>query len=131
MKKNADGTWTAILPGDQKGKFYAFRVHINGQWSKAVPDPYVKAVGVNGKKGMIIDLKQTDPVGWENDKSPAFHSPTDAIIYEIHVRDASIASMESAAIRNTPGGIISISLGGCEWAEGRTALDVASSFTNR
>jgi pullulanase len=98
MKKNANGTWTAILPGDQKGKFYAFRVHINGQWSKAVPDPYVKAVGVNGKKGMIIDLKQTDPVGWEKDKSPPFHSPTDAIIYELHVRDASIAS--NSGIKN-------------------------------
>ncbi|HET6994450.1 MAG TPA: type I pullulanase [Chitinophagaceae bacterium] len=98
MKKSVNGTWTAVLPGDQKGKFYAFRVHINGQWSKTVPDPYVKAVGVNGKKGMIIDPKQTNPIGWEKDKSPAFHSPTDAIIYELHIRDASIAL--NAGIKN-------------------------------
>jgi pullulanase len=98
MTKSVNGTWSAILHGDQKGKFYAFRVHINGQWMKAVPDPYVKAVGVNGKKGMIVDLKQTDPVNWANDKSPAFRSPTDAIIYELHVRDLSISS--NSGIKN-------------------------------
>ena len=101
MKKSTGGTWTAVLPGDHKGKFYAFRVHINNKWLNAVPDPYAKAVGVNGRKAMIIDLRQTDPAGWETDRSPAF-SPfstrgrgagdeVDAVIYELHVRDASIA----------------------------------------
>jgi pullulanase len=104
MKKSTGGTWVAVLPGDQKGKFYAFRVYINKQWLNAVPDPYAKAVGVNGKKGMIIDLKQTNPSGWDKDTSTTYAtSPlskktreawaeTDAIIYELHVRDASIAT---------------------------------------
>jgi pullulanase len=108
MKKSTGGTWTAVMQGDQKGKFYAFRVHINNKWLKAVPDPYAKAVGVNGKKAMIIDLKNTNPPGWETDKSPAFSSlserkgvggeATDAIIYELHVRDASIAA--NSGIKN-------------------------------
>jgi pullulanase len=98
MKKSTAGTWTVILPGDQKGKFYAFRVHINNKWLNAVPDPYAKAVGVNGKKGMIIDLEQTNPDGWEKDISPEFKNPTDAIIYELHVRDASIAA--NSGIKN-------------------------------
>lgn len=92
MKKSTAGTWTAILPGNQKGKFYAFRVHINNKWLNAVPDPYAKAAGVNGRKGMIVDMKQTNPAGWESDKSPIFGATTDAIIYELHVRDASIAA---------------------------------------
>lgn len=92
MKKSTAGTWTSVMQGDHKGKFYAFRVHINNKWLNAVPDPYAKAVGVNGKKAQIIDLKQTNPAGWENDKSPAFSYKTDAIIYELHVRDASIAA---------------------------------------
>lgn len=97
MKRSAKGTWTGTLTGDNKGKFYAFRVHINGKWLNPVPDPYAKAVGENGKRGMIIDLRTTDPVGWESDRSPEFTSVkgngnTDAIIYELHVRDASIAA---------------------------------------
>ncbi len=103
MKKDKDGTWLLQVSGDHKGKFYVFRVMINGKWLKEVPDPYAKAVGVNGRRAMVVDLKETNPPGWESDKSPSF-SPlsarrgargeageaTDAIIYELHVRDASI-----------------------------------------
>ncbi|MBC7946578.1 MAG: type I pullulanase [Chitinophagaceae bacterium] len=92
MKKSSQGTWTAELRGDHKGKFYAFRVHIGGRWLDAVPDPYAKAVGVNGKRAMIIDLKKTNPAGWDRDRSPSFGAVTDAIIYELHVRDASISA---------------------------------------
>ncbi|MBL7740305.1 MAG: type I pullulanase [Chitinophagaceae bacterium] len=98
MIKGNEGTWTANLKGDLKRKFYTFRVKINGKWSNEVPDPYVKAVGVNGKRGMIIDLKKTNPAGWEKDKSPAFNAATDAVIYELHVRDASIAA--NSGIKN-------------------------------
>src|SRR5205085_4601992 len=90
--------WTAVLPGDHKGKFYAFRVHIENKWLNAVPDPYAKAVGVNGRRAMIVDLAQTNPAGWEMDRSPAFKEVTDAVIYELHVRDASIAA--NSGIRN-------------------------------
>jgi pullulanase len=98
MNKSESGTWTAALPGDQIGKFYAFRVHINNEWLNAVPDPYAKAVGVNGKRAMIVDLKKTNPRGWENDKSPLLKNPTDAVVYELHVRDASIAA--NSGIKN-------------------------------
>ena len=65
---------------------------INGKWLNEVPDPYAKAVGVNGKRAMVIDLNETIPIGWKSDKSPVFkNKPTDAVIYELHVRDASIA----------------------------------------
>jgi len=95
MKKSVAGTWTTTLPGDQRGTLYAFRVHIKNKWSNAVPDPYAKAVGVTGKRAMVIDLKLTNPPGggWERDKSPAFKNPTDAVIYELHVRDASISEI--------------------------------------
>jgi pullulanase len=98
MKKSTSGTWTAVLKGNQKGKFYAFRVHIGNKWLNAVPDPYAKAVGISGKRAMVVDLKQTNPGGWEGDKSPPFKNPTDAIIYELHVRDASISP--TSGIRN-------------------------------
>ena len=93
LTKDVNGTWIARENGDLKGSFYAFRVRINGKWSAEVPDPYAKAAGVNGRRAMVIDLKSTNPPGWEQDKSPAFsttNAATDAIIYELHVRDASI-----------------------------------------
>jgi pullulanase len=91
MKKDKDGTWTITLTGNQQGKFYTFSASINGQWLAEVPDPYAKATGVNGKRAMVIDLPATDPPGWKVDKSPALPQATDAVIYELHVRDASIA----------------------------------------
>ena len=72
MKKDKNGTWVFTWPGDHKGLYYTFSVFINMKWLNEVPDPYAKAVGVNGKRGLIVDLKETDPAGWEKDKSPAF-----------------------------------------------------------
>lgn len=90
MTKSEAGTWQTVLQGDQEGKFYVFRILVNGKWLNEVPDPYAKAVGVNGKRAMVVDLHKTNPEGWSNDKSRAFNHATDAIIYELHVRDASI-----------------------------------------
>ena len=92
MKKGDKGVWSASVNMDVKGLFYVFRVKINGNWSDEVTDPYAKAVGVNGKRAMAVDLLQTNPAGWEKDKSPVFNQKTDVIIYELHVRDASIAA---------------------------------------
>ena len=92
MIKGKSGTWLALIKQSVEMPYYAFRVKINEEWSKEVTDPYVKAVGVNGTRGIVIDLKETNPPGWQKDKSPVFKSPTDAIIYELHIRDASIAA---------------------------------------
>lgn len=98
MLKDRNGTWVISVPGDLKEWRYGFRVMIDSSWSKEVPDPYAKAVSVNGLKAMVVDLKETNPGGWEKDKSPALKNPTDAVIYELHVRDASID--KSSGIKN-------------------------------
>ncbi len=91
MERAEGGTWTAQLKGNQLNKYYTFRVQIGGRWMHEVPDPYAKAAGVNGKKAMVVDLNATDPPGWSLDRSPALAAKTDAIIYELHIRDASIS----------------------------------------
>ena len=101
LTSGINGTWVTKLPGNLKGIFYTFRVKINNAWSNELPDPYAKAVGVNGKRAMVVDLKETNPAGWTADKSPAFSSgnkATDAVIYELHIRDASID--ENSGIKN-------------------------------
>lgn len=92
MQAGKNGTWVAKLPGNQEGKFYTLRVLIDNKWSDEVTDPYAKAVGVNGKRGMVLNMQRTDPQGWKIDRSPVFNNATDAVIYELHVRDASIAA---------------------------------------
>jgi len=98
MTKKEKGAWLMIIDHELKGKFYVFRVKIDGKWLAEVPDPYAKAVGVNGKRAMVVDLQETNPAGWEKDKSPLFKNATDAILYELHVRDASIAT--NSGIKN-------------------------------
>ncbi|MGG3524132.1 type I pullulanase [Bacillus pseudomycoides] len=83
------GTWTAKLTGDQKGLFYTYKVKIGDKWTEAV-DPYVRAASVNGDKGAVVDLKETNPKNWKGNKKPKFKNPEDAIIYELQVRDLSI-----------------------------------------
>ena len=89
MTKGEKGTWVIEIDGDLKGEFYNYIVKVEGKENIAV-DPYAKAVGVNGNHGMVVDLADTDPEGWENDKKPELKSATDSIIYEMHVRDLTI-----------------------------------------
>ena len=101
MTRGDNGTWYAeAAPGEYgllKGKFYTYQVLIGGEWREAV-DPYATAVGVNGMRGQIIDLKDTDPSGWDADKRFALSNPVDAVIYELHVRD--LSTHESSGIVN-------------------------------
>ena len=90
-QKEANGIWKAELKGDRKNTYYTFQAKIGGKWMEENPDPYAKAVGVNGKRGQIIDLGETDPAGWKSDKSPILKNPADAILYELHIRDLSIS----------------------------------------
>ncbi len=90
MTKGENGSWSLNLAGDQKGQFYNYLVTIDGTTNEVV-DPYAKAVGVNGNQGMVVDLASTNPEGWNEDTKPVLEDPTDAIIYEMHIRDFSIS----------------------------------------
>lgn len=89
MQQGEKGTWKAELKGNQKGLFYTYKVKIGDKWTEAI-DPYVRAASVNGDKGVVIDLNETNPKKWKANKKPEFKKPEDAIIYELHVRDLSI-----------------------------------------
>ena len=92
MERAEEGTWKTKVEKDLKGKFYTFNVKIDGKWQGDTPGINAKAVGVNGKRAAIIDLRETDPEGWAEDKRPPLASPADIIIYEVHHRDFSVHS---------------------------------------
>ncbi|MBQ7001328.1 MAG: type I pullulanase [Oscillospiraceae bacterium] len=98
MAPDVNGTWVAEKEGDLNGIYYTYEVDVDGKVRETV-DPYARTTGVNGQRAMVIDLDATDPEGWENDVDPhAGSSITDAIIYELHVRDLSVD--ESSGIQN-------------------------------
>lgn len=86
MKKSVNGTYVFEKQGDCNGIYYTYTVVNHGEEQEAV-DPYTKAAGVNGQRGMVINLAKTNPQGFELDGYRNPEHITDAIIYEGSVRD--------------------------------------------
>lgn len=87
MKKNREGLWQTTVEGDLKGMFYTFERQ--GEGLGESPGLFAKAVGVNGDRGAIIDLSETNPDSWERDDPKAVRQ-SPLVIYETHFRDISI-----------------------------------------
>ena len=82
--------WRAEVKGDLKGRYYTFDMG-RGE----CPGVFAKAVGVNGQRGAIIIMDETNPEGWDSDCRPVMKSPVDLVIYEMHHRDFSIARSDA------------------------------------
>ena len=91
MTKQSQGVWSVTISGDLKNTYYTYLVTVDGTTRETV-DIYARSTGVNGMRGMVLDLDSTDPTGWENDKRVECENQTDAIIWEAHVRDFSSSS---------------------------------------
>lgn len=91
LKKGENDFWTASVKGDLVGKYYTVRSFQNGEWATESPGIFAKAVSVNGQRAAILDLKATNPEGWDKDVRPAMPDPTDIVVYETHVRDYTIS----------------------------------------
>ncbi len=85
-----DFVWVAELKGDWRGFFYTLDISGNKKEWLETPGIGARAVGVNGKRGYVIDLSQTNPEGWDKDCRPEVKSPADLVIYEMHHRDFSV-----------------------------------------
>ena len=91
MERFDGGTWRVAVDRDLKGVFYTFQIETNGGWLAETPGIWARAVGVNGNRAAVIDLRDTDPEGWEADRAPEQKMYSDIILYELHHRDFSIA----------------------------------------
>ena len=86
MAKADRGLWLHDESVRLDGVYYDYDVTVDGD-TQRTQDPYAKACGVNGLRGMVVNLADTDPLGWAQDKAPA--KPAEDVIYEIHVKDFS------------------------------------------
>ena len=90
MNKSVRGTWVYTVEGDLNKVYYTYNAYFDGKTNKDIVDPYARTVGVNGKRGMVIDLDSTDPEGWDSDSRHTYPNVTDMSIYELHIRDFSV-----------------------------------------
>lgn len=103
MTLNADtGVWSVVDAADLSGKYYKFIVDVHvrgvGLVRNKVTDPYSVSLSTNSKRSYIADLNSaaTKPDGWDVAR-PAIVAPSDMSIYQLHVRDFSIADTAVAA----------------------------------
>lgn len=83
---NKNGHWYTSLEGDYDGYYYTYKVEVENTTNEIV-DPYAKACGVNGDRGMIVDLSTTNPDSWYDNEFTPVEYNNDAVIYELSIRD--------------------------------------------
>lgn len=91
MNKDVNGTWALRVEGNLDRVYYTYSVTVDSETREAV-DPYAKAVGLNGLRGMVIDLEATNPLEFEDEHRLPCLNATESIVYELHVRDFSMDS---------------------------------------
>lgn len=109
-KNSTTGVWSTTLTGDYKNTYYTYIVNVNGATNET-QDVYSKAVGVNGARSMVVDLDSTDPDGWNSDNHVLFNSASQAVVWEVHVRDFS-ASTTSGVSKDNQGKYLAFTEGG-------------------
>jgi len=94
----ATGVWTAAGEPSWDRKFYLYEVEVyapsTGQVEhNLVTDPYSLSLAVDSTRSQIVSLDDPDlmPPGWETVAKPPLAAPEDIVLYELHVRDFSIA----------------------------------------
>lgn len=98
-KNSSTGVWSLTLNGDYKNKYYTYLVTVNGTTNET-QDVYSKAVGVKGERSMVVDLDSTDPDGWNSDSHVLFDSASEAVVWEVHVRDFSASETSGVGEEN-------------------------------
>lgn len=86
MERMEKGVWRYQTDENLNRTYYDFSLLIEGE-TVISADPYAKACGVNGRRSMAVDLSQTNPKGWEQDRAPEYDR--ERIIYELHVKEFS------------------------------------------
>ena len=106
-----NGVWVADGQSDWKRMYYLFNVNVYVASAQAIvsnttTDPYSVDLALNGTMSRITDLNDeaTMPDDWDESSSPALDSLNDMSIYELHVRDFSVADPTvPAALQGTYG----------------------------
>ncbi len=98
MVKGKNGVWSIKLDGDRKNMYYTYLITVDGV-TRETADIYAKAAGVNGNRSMVVDLDSTDPEGWDKDEHVLYNDPTDAVVWEVHIKDFSNSEVSGVSMK--------------------------------
>jgi pullulanase len=90
LARGANGAWEAAVEGNLHGVPYRYRFHHYGTASEAA-DIHCFAATPDTVRSIAVDLSRCEPAGWADDRAPTVAKPTDEVIYELHVRDFTVA----------------------------------------
>ena len=82
------GVWQHTQKNCGHGTYYTYTVTTSAG-TQETTDIYAKAAGVNGNRSMVVDLSLTDPENWNGSFKAGISSYSQAVIWEVHVRDFS------------------------------------------
>jgi len=106
MKRGERGLWSATVPGDLHGTRYRYRFQSYGK-DREVPDIHAVAATNDSAFSVVADLSREEPAGWSETVAPTIARQTDEVLYEVHVRDYSIADASCPAeLRGTYLGLV-------------------------
>jgi pullulanase len=99
FKSRDAGVWEVTVPGNLNGLYYAYRLEGPGlDPRKEIVDVYAHNAVDSGLRARVTDLAATNPPRWvELRQGPRLKRPTDAVIYEMHVRDFSVSPTSGVA----------------------------------
>ena len=83
MTRKERGVYEASITGDMEKKAYRYYILVDGSW-QACEDPYGKSSLANSNYSIVVDIEKFKD---EKPSLPELKHYTDAIIYEMNVRD--------------------------------------------
>lgn len=97
-RDDATGVWSLTGAPEWRWQYYLFEVevfvHATGRVERnLVTDPYSLSLARNSARSQFVDLRDPalQPEGWSSLHKPPLADPVDAVVYELHVRDFSVA----------------------------------------
>jgi pullulanase len=89
MKRGSNGVWFLTVKGDLHGKYYQYRIKSYLE-TRVTADINSYAASADSRRSMVVDLNRTNPQDWGKAQAPRHKRPTDAVLYEIMVRDFTV-----------------------------------------
>lgn len=86
MERGEKGVWHREFPENLHGTYYDYLVTAGGREVRTA-DPYAVGCSCNGDRSLAVDLRKTDPPGFDSDCPP--EPGPERIIYELHIKDFS------------------------------------------